>query len=426
MANIKAGSCILVIPPNFGGLKTNCKHFWLKLSRPKPRQERLPLASLNFILPENLISIILNIMNKLEDLLAKLISLPTESHQPKKSEQLLDWVENRLKKYPFQIKRIFSNNFPVLLATARNTKNPKLWLAAHVDVVAGPKKLFQAVKKRGRLYGRGAFDMKFAVACYLLLADELKDKLSQYDFGIMLTADEELGGFHGVNTILEKGYTSKICFLPDGGRNWRFEEKAKGVVQLKISSKGKTGHASRPWLGVNAIEQLMDFLTVLKNEFPHEPCNNKKHFHNTLSVGKISGGKATNQIPGTASAAVDIRFVPGTDKQEIFKKFQKISKKFPDIKWKEVAFAKSYDIDRRDKYLNKFIKIAQEKYQIEPRFGISHGSSDARFFVERGISTIVVRPKGGGAHSNKEWIDLDDMERFYQVIKKFVEEVTLK
>jgi len=61
---------------------------------------------------------------------------------------------------------------------------------------------------------------------------------------------------------------------------------------------------------------------------------------------------------------------------------------------------------------------------IKTSFLKSHGSSDARFFLEKGIPAILIRPVGGNLHSEKEWIDIKSLEVFYEVLKEFIK-VTL-
>ena len=78
-----------------------------------------------------------------------------------------------------------------LLTSTQPTQIPAVLLAAHVDVVGGPNELFQLRQAGGKLFGRGVYDMKGAIAGYLVLVDTLQKHLRQYDFGILVTSDEE-------------------------------------------------------------------------------------------------------------------------------------------------------------------------------------------------------------------------------------------
>lgn len=261
--------------------------------------------------------------------------------------------------------------------------------------------------------------MKFSLACYLRLLKELKMELKNLNLAVMITTDEEIGGENGVKHLLNKGYRSKVCFLPDGGQNWEIQKAAKGVLHLKIGAGGKSAHGSRPWLGVNAIDELMEFLGKIKNLFPKEPCGDKDHFHSTVNIGRIEGGKAVNQIPDWAQALVDIRLIP-EDQIRIPKEIKKISHNFKQIKTEVLASGQSFKIDLDNPYLKLFTKIAESETKKKTVFITSHGSSDARYFAQRKIPVIATRPSGGGHHSENEWIDLKDLERFYRVLKRFV------
>ncbi|MDI1352580.1 MAG: M20/M25/M40 family metallo-hydrolase, partial [bacterium] len=135
----------------------------------------------------------------------------------------------------------------------------KLWLVAHIDVVPADPNMFTLAVKDHRIVGRGVLDMKLGVAYYIEFLKELgASNLKNYDIGVMLTSDEEVGGMNGVRYLLdEQGYRGKIGFLPDGGFDWKIEEAAKGILWIKIKVHGVASHGSRPWLGVNAINNLI-------------------------------------------------------------------------------------------------------------------------------------------------------------------------
>lgn len=362
----------------------------------------------------------------LERYLRQLVAFKTITEDTKENKRALDWFCSQVKGLPLYIKEYDSKGFLSLVLGTRNTKTPTLWLSAHMDVVPGPERMFKPVIKGSRLHGRGAYDMKFAIACYLKLLSELGQSLKNYDFGVILTTDEEFGGFDGTGPLVDRGFSSKIVFLPDGGDNWNFELKAKGVLHYLVKSKGKSAHASQTWAGRNAIDNLADFLAVLRKKFPQEPCDIKEHYHPTLNVGKIGGGEATNQVPESAWAMLDVRFPPEMGKEGIEKLLKSAKKGFKDITIKETIFGSSNKISKQNPYVKLFSKVASDRFKIKTGFRVSHGSSDARFFAEKNIPVMLITPKGGGHHSNNEWIDLKDLERFYVVLKEFVEKSAKK
>ena len=348
----------------------------------------------------------------MKDKLKKLIEFETVSNDKDKNRDALEWVEKQIKGYETQFKTY--NGHPVLIVGSRN---PKVCLQAHIDVVPGKKEDFKPKVKNGKLFGRGVYDMKFAIACYLEVLKEVKsDKL-----GLLLTSDEEIGGFNGVGAVLEDGYDPNFCFLPDGGDSWSYDEKIKGVWHLEVSSSGVAGHASRPWEGDSAISKLISFLTELENEFEDEVYESEC-FESSMNIGKIEGGLATNQIADDAKAKVDIRFTNEKEKSEIEEKIDDLVDSYEGVEVDEEVFGASFSCDTQSEYCKTFTKLAKKKKK-NVSSQIAHGSSDARFFAQKNIPTIMIKPKGGGSHSKSEWIDLKDLNDYCQVLTEFVEQI---
>lgn len=356
----------------------------------------------------------------LQDTLEKLVKFKTVSHDYVENELALNWIVGELKGLPLNVKEVKFNDFSSLLITTQDTKEPAVWLAAHSDVVTATNEFFTPVKRGNKLYGRGVYDMKYAIACYIKLLKELGDELKNYNLAVLITTDEEVGGQNGTKAVLEQGYGGKVCILPDGGFNWNFNENAKGIMRLCVKSAGNSSHSSRPWMGKNAIQNLLDFISALRSEFPATPKEVKNHYYSTCEATVINGGSIENQLPDFAEAIVDIRFIPDLTLDEVRDKITKAKENFVGIEIEEKTLTIPFALDRENKYFKSFSKTAKEKFDIETGFSISHGSSDARFFWDRNIFPIVVAPDGGGAHGEEEWIDLEDLERFYEVLKEFV------
>lgn len=354
---------------------------------------------------------------QLSKFLSALVSMPTETTDKEANAKALRWVENQLADLELFFQHQSFEGHPTLVITSKQTKTPDIFLVAHIDVVAAPRSLYQPRIDAGIMYGRGAYDMKMAIACYLLLLRELKDRLPDLNIGIMLTSDEEIGGMNGVKRLLDTGYSSKIAFLPDGGFDWKFEEAAKGVLHVKISARGISAHGSRPWLGENAIEILMGALGEIRRYFEKEKLGT---YYPSANVGLIQGGKGINQVPDYAEAKVDIRYPPELKGKEIYSALVDMMRKDPRLTIEIIAEGASHYADLRQSSFLKFQEIAKRMYGIEVGKTLSHGASDARFFGEKNIPVLVIAPKGGDIHSDGEWIDLKDLTRFYNVLKQWV------
>lgn len=364
----------------------------------------------------------------LEHYLQKLISFPTVTGDTIAAHELFDWVKSELQPVPLYIREYEHGGIPSLVITPTRRKSAKLWLAAHIDVVAAPEELFHARREDTKLIGRGAIDMKFAVACYLHLLKELGVEVRRYDIGVMLTADEEWGTAGSVQYLLQQeGYTGDVAFLPDGSGWWKFEESAKGLWGLEVSTTGVAAHGSKPWLGRSAIVELIGFLSEVQARSAEVlSCKDPEHWYTTLNVGLIEGGAAFNMVAPTARATVDVRYVREADRRTLERTFAQVLKRYPHTRYTVTHSERPYGIGRRNEHACAFERIAQEQCDIACGWVRAHGASDARFFNAAGVPTILIGPRGGGSHADEEWVDIVDLMRYYGVLRTFVREVARK
>ncbi len=309
-----------------------------------------------------------------------------------------------------------SGGFPIVYASSQPTKKPKLLLQCHMDVVPADKSFFKMTKQKGRLMGRGVFDMKFACASYLKVLDRLEDNLKEYDFGIMLSFDEEIGGSNGVKAFLDKGYGAEVCILPDSGKNWCLESSANGAWFIKILVEGKNAHGSMPHLGINAAEKLskiIEDINKLRNEYPEEEL--------TVSLTGLKAGKATNQIPDHAEATFDIRYRDENVLAKIKTALEKVCAQ-PNIEIKTLVMGACMDVDTKHPKVVSFIKTAEDVLDKKISYSHSTGSTDARFFCAKDIPTIVIQPDGGGRHSNDEWVDEKGLGQLTEILYRYIRE----
>ena len=349
------------------------------------------------------------------ELLADLVAIKTVSGDELSAAECLDYLESYLAGRGMHLRQHISKGFPSLVATSRSTKSPKVLLQVHMDVVPCSGPLFTLREKAGNLIGRGVYDMKFAAAVFLKLVDDLQDELSDYDFGLMFTFDEEVGGQNGVRALLATGYRAKVCILPDAGDNWRIETTHKGVWIVRLSVKGLAAHGSRPWDGDNAIHRLVDALHDISQLFKDQHAET-----DTLSVNQITGGRAVNQVADAAEAVLDVRFVSNELYEELSQKIEAIAAAYK-ISTKTVALVRCVKTDLNNPYVKSFLRIA-ERVHGKPMGTIrSLGASDAHYFDEVDIPVILLRPDGGSPHSDNEWIDKAGLEEYYEVIKAYVQ-----
>ena len=354
----------------------------------------------------------------MKQLFSDLIEFSTTSKNPSQINSCFDYVESVFSETPFVVQRFNQNGSPSLIATSQNTKSPKVILQAHLDVVPAKDDFYKLTEKGGKYFGRGVYDMKFAAACFLQLAKELGSDCALYDFGIMFSSDEEIGGENGVKYILDKGYGSQVCILPDGGNDWKIETSSNALWIITVTSDGVSAHGSRPWEGENAINNLIDFINDVHDHFEEQ-----KPHSNSITVSKIHGGEAVNQVPERAQAVLDMRFLNGDEYEENKIVIEKLAIKH-DLNIETYAVVQARDIDVSLPQIKDFLEIGESVIGQPINTTHSFGASDACFFAEHNIPTIVIRPPGGAAHSSTEWLDIKGLDQFYEVIKAYIIETT--
>ena len=137
-------------------------------------------------------------------------------------------------------------------------KKFKIILNAHLDVVSGREEQYKPYEKDGKLFGRGAIDMKGAAAVEILVFKEVAKRVS-YPLALQLVTDEEIGGFCGTKYQIEKGVRADFVIAGEP-TDFGVNNKAKGIIWLKIKTKGKSAHGAYPWRGKNAL--LITFLSL--------------------------------------------------------------------------------------------------------------------------------------------------------------------
>ena len=287
-------------------------------------------------------------------------------------------------------------------------------LMSHIDVVDAPDDLFQPRIKNNALYGRGSIDDKYAVALSLVLVKNYLQQLQKngkdqndLPFGVLITADEEIGGANGARQAL-KEIKAEFCIALDGGGLNKIVIKEKGIVKLKLIARGKTAHGARPWLGENAIENLINDYQVLKTHFE---LSAPGHWHRTLNFAWIQAGKVSNQVPDYAEALFDIRYTENDDMEALFEKVQN------EIKGELVVQKKEPLFEGGDTpYLNLLLEIAPDT-----EVGFEHGASDARFLSAHGIKGIVWGADGDmSQHSADEHVNIDSLNQLYELLDTFI------
>lgn len=356
-----------------------------------------------------------------EKVLQKLISFPTVTGDVETNAIALKYIGSYLRKRGMHIKNFEHNGYCSLIATTiKNQKKPRVILYCHIDVVPAHKRMWTLQKRDGKFFGRGVFDMKFALAAYMVLVDEIRVNLRAYNFGIMVVTDEETGGGLGTYNLVKAGYVPKVCVMPDGGENWQIESYAKGVWHFQVETWGESSHGSRPWQGKNAISRMIAILHEIETLFMY----GQRPDTITLNIGFIKGGEAINQVPDYAQAGLDIRYLTDEECTAIKAKVKSIclrrGAKLTPVEDGTISYT-----DINNPYVQAYITSAKNISGIVLKPCKSHGSSDARYFTQVNVPCIISSPAGGDRHSNHEWIDIDGIDKFKNIVHDYLQKMSM-
>ncbi len=236
---------------------------------------------------------------------------------------------------------------------------PTLHFNGHTDVVpAGAHWTvdpFGGEVKDGRIYGRGACDMKGGIAAALFAAAALREAgvSLRGSLEFSATVDEETGGFAGMDYLAREGLISpertSHVIIPEPFGPGRICLGHRGVYWFRVDTVGRTAHGSMPFLGVSAISQMerflrrveLDLAPVLRTRKTDMPVDPPEARRATINVNGITGGQTDGNVgsPCVAdrcSAIFDRRFLkeePFDDvKEEIVAMIADLSAEDPDFK----------------------------------------------------------------------------------------------
>ncbi len=253
----------------------------------------------------------------------ELISTKSEN-PPGREMEVAQVLRDHLESHGISCVSVGPKERPNLIFSSHDGEVGDLVVHGHMDTVpAGPLenwtyRPFEPEIVNGRLYGRGACDMKgplAALAETLILYTETKHEKPL----VMLATSDEESGCSGAEEVAKSGLLTGIKFgvcAEPTSLNVLVGEK--GLFWSRVTAKGKSAHGSRPEEGVNAIQICMDAIRVLTGvPYPHE--EDSLLGTPTLSIGEISGGIKVNVVPDRCEATLDMRIVKGQTPESILK-----------------------------------------------------------------------------------------------------------
>ncbi|MFZ5943152.1 MAG: M20 family metallopeptidase [Bacillota bacterium] len=326
------------------------------------------------------------------------------------------------------------NNRGNVIASIKGSKEKKtLFLNGHLDVVPPgeiPWKYdpFAAVIEDGKLFGRGASDMKGGLAALVIAMCLISEA------GVSLKGDLLFAGSAGEEVdclgaidLLNKGYLQDVgAAVIAEPSNLKIFSATKGALWLEFTAQGKTSHGSMPQYGNNAILQINGLVNELTNyRFKYQQHNLLGN--PTINIATIKGGVKTNVVPDSCVLTVDIRTVPGQSHQEIiqdiFAILEQLKYEFPgfDVKLKILNNHEAVETTKESPFLQLGIKTAQEVLglHIETQ-GVNYYTDASVFIPTLGIPVIIFGPGDEKlAHQPDEYVEVSkyiDSIKYYTAL----------
>ncbi len=310
-----------------------------------------------------------------------------------------------------------------IVARVGSKKGTKVLFSAHLDVVpAGDgwdSDPFKPVIKDDVLYGRGACDNKGQAAAILLVLDYLKsiEKQLQNQYIFVFAADEEMGSGLGLKYLVNEGIIGPdYAIIPDvSGSMKKIDVAEKGVLNLRMTAKGKQAHGSTPHKGISAIACMAKFISkldhyILKHEL------HKYLSRPTINFGTIRGGAAPNMVAAHCECVINIRYLPSQTPDGIVGELKSLSERFGDFSFDIIAQVPPTEVDDRNVLVETIREVA-EKHGIKAKPKGLSGATDTKTFVLNDIPAVGFDfGDDYVAHNANEYCRLDNLFRFCNVL----------
>ena len=321
-------------------------------------------------------------------------------------DKALEFVENELSNY--YVKEYIIDNYKNLVISNTKEKDLDVIFCCHIDVV--PAEKYEGTVNNGKLYGRGSFDMKGQLSVVISL---LKNNKSNKKIALMITSDEEIGGMCCKEIL--KDYNAKLAVVPDGGKNFELVIEEKGLLQLEITAYGVTAHASEPYKGNNPLltlmflyENLLDIYRMPKDE---------TEFVTSVNLSKLNGGDANNMVPSKATMVLDIRYTKENPPEVIINDIKSLC---DNIEVKILGKDPMFHVDKDLDIIKDFIKDSEKVLGRELVIQKCVATSDAIYFSEKNIPTILMNPVGNFWHGPGEYVEIDSLYSLYEIFKNLI------
>jgi succinyl-diaminopimelate desuccinylase len=318
----------------------------------------------------------------------------------------------------------------------RGTAQPLVVFAGHTDVVpTGPLDKWQShpfapTVRDGRLYGRGASDMKTSIAAMVVACEEFTAAHPEHrgSIGFLITSDEEGPATDGTvvvcNALQARGEQLDYCIVgePTSARTLgdMIKNGRRGTMSGKLTVKGIQGHIAYPQLARNPIHQAAPALAELVAE--QWDAGNEYYLPTSWQMSNIHGGTgASNVIPGEVVIDFNFRFSTASTVEGLQQRVHAILDKHGldyDLKW--TVGGRPFLTPRGE--LSDALALAiRDETGLETELSTTGGTSDGRFIAQICPQVIEFGPPNDSIHKIDEHIELRYIDPLKNIYRKTLE-----
>jgi acetylornithine deacetylase len=300
-----------------------------------------------------------------------------------------------------------------------------LMLNAHMDTVgvAGMAEPFSGAIRDGKLFGRGAYDMKGSLAAMLGAAKALADAKAPFNGSLLIAgvADEENASMGTADLIPRYDVDAAIVTEPT---HLDVCLAHKGFAWIEVTTEGRAAHGSRPDLGVDAnlamgkvLSRLSDLERELGARKPH-PLVGPPSLH----AGVLHGGTAPSVYAASATLIIERRLIPGETEpqivQEIAALIDELARGDPRFRaTHRVTLAREpFEVSREAEIVRSVARAVEAELGAPARYGGQTPWMDSALLAAAGVETVVIGPTGAGAHAAEEWVDVESVVQLAGVL----------
>ena len=331
---------------------------------------------------------------------------------------------------PFELQEVEKDRSNLIVGVKGEGRRPPIILIAHTDTVPFGEGWscdpLGGEIREGRLYGRGAADMKTGVAAALYAAREAYAKSPPGDFIVVASVDEEGPGMAGVLALLKAGIAGKnsLVIAPEP-TNLEIVRAHRGVMWYEILTKGFSAHGGHADRGADANHALVEILSEIKTAVAALPFYHPLLKQPLVTIGHMNGGEKTNVVPNLARAEIDLRIVPPLTAEDANKMMQNCAdravKRVPgtSVEVKNLGLQRSPIIIEEDaeiiQYLTKGYKKVMGKDPVHAGY-VAYTDASVVSLLTGNENAVCFGPGNlEQGHTLDEWALVEEVEKCAEI-----------